>query len=236
MRARQQYNPKELILKAFGKEPETLDEIAQSVIATVNSQKDRNGKQIKLSGFSWNISYRSSVRNSHDAPVGYPKKWSSFDKGPNGEELPNGYPGFEGRVWIRYADRFDTFARNLSGTLTYPGTGGGGAYDGPWQNIETAWWQKYGYNMDKTATYPRPELYSWDYRFFTYDWPKVAELVSAHFEEYDKECVFARLQGKREWELPKNPGLHHKFLWEDAEMKAADDAFIATNPITKNRR
>lgn len=226
---KQHYDPKADILKIFGKEPETLNEVAQCVIATVNSKKDRKGRTVKLSGFSWDVSHSDSVSCSHYSPIGYPRNWGGMQKGEDGECLPRGYPGFEGRIWIRYAEDFDNFGYDLSGTLSHTGTGGSGSYNGPWATIATAWFKKYGYKR-KEANYSEPSLYSWDFRFFDSDWPKIAEMTAAHYDEWRKECFFHKLQGAGEWQLPTRPVLKHRFLWEDSEMKAADTEFIEANP------
>ncbi len=80
-------NPiKKNILKVFGKEPESLDELAKCVIAVINSKLDRNKKEVKVSGFAWDISYSELVRNTYSSPFGYDKNW----RGVSG--APKGYP------------------------------------------------------------------------------------------------------------------------------------------------
>ena len=84
------------------------------------------------------------------------------------KDVPDGYPGYQGRVWIRYRHKPQGFksSDNFRETLTYPGTGGGGGYDGPWQHISSLRWQ----NKD-----PGIAVYSWDYHFFLSDFPELAK-------------------------------------------------------------
>ena len=53
------------ILKIFKKEPETLDELAQCVIAVIESNN------VKVIGFQWDIKF-GDVPNTHHSPVGFP--------------------------------------------------------------------------------------------------------------------------------------------------------------------
>lgn len=187
---------KQRILDIFGSEPETLDELARCCIAVID-------RQDKVAGFSWDISYHDFVRNSHNAPLDGVTNFTWRDT------APKGYPGWRGRVWIRYerapkgwgSDPFDN-------TLTHPGTGGFGSYSGPWQRICSA---RFKYH-DK-AVYPEPKCYSWDYIIFLSDWPKIAEARN-------QERLMGALAG-----VAYTPETH-KFTWEDPSTVAADNDFL----------
>ena len=93
---------KQRILKACGSEPRTMDELAWAVIKTIESTKtdQYNGQNLcKVVGFAWAMGH-GTVRNTHSAPMNGEQNWSASD--PN---IPTGYPGWNGRVWIRYKDR-----------------------------------------------------------------------------------------------------------------------------------
>lgn len=202
---------KQRVLKAYGREPETLDELAQAVIKTINTTRcDRYDSKglCKVVGFSWDVSY-GMASNSHSAPINGKQNWSRRDK-----DLPTSYPGWIGRVWIRYSDRLHSGSSSgFSSTLTYPGTGGAGGYSGPWEAISSARWKRYGHKSAKDF-YPEIDCYSWDYRFYLSDWPALQDDV-------EKQQVYNTLAGI----VDNYPG--HKFLWEDTEVKIADAAFIA---------
>ena len=89
MHKRQQH-----IVDIYGKEPETLDELAQACIAVIS----HHGAPVK--GFAWNIHFDKTVSNSHHAPLDYKTNWCGRDK-----TAPRTHPGFYGRVWIRYEEK-----------------------------------------------------------------------------------------------------------------------------------
>jgi hypothetical protein len=92
---------KQHVLDVFGREPETLDELAYCTIKVIESVKaDRWGhskttETCNVVGFSWDIR-DSMVSNSHSAPLDGVSNWGGKDG------LPTVYPGWTGRVWIRY--------------------------------------------------------------------------------------------------------------------------------------
>ena len=204
---KQQYKDK--AVKIYGKEPSTLDELAERVMAVIN-YTSRNKSPVKVVGFSWSIIHSTQVTNSHYAPINRETNWSG-DK----FNVPTGYPGWKGRVWIRFNKDPDGFSSDFfPATLTYPGTGGAGAYNGPWSAICSAWYQTSKGNK-KSIKYPEPECRSWDYKFFNSDWPMLTE-------GYEKQRVWDILND-RDTAIPT-----HNFLWEDPEIKAADELFMKT--------
>ena len=212
---------KENILKVYGREPKSLGELAQCVIEVIDSQENRDHwynpkkhkprefKNHKVVGFAWDVSRSEEVSNTHSAPEGYPQNWARRD-----ESLPKSYPGWTGRVWIRYAD--DPYSFSSSGTfektLTHTGTGGFGGYNGPWEGVGSARFRRYGHSNTKTA-YPEIHYYSWDYRFYDLDWPEIAK-------SYEKARVIHHLGG---------PALvrQHSFKWTDPETEFRDNEFLA---------
>jgi hypothetical protein len=70
--------------------------------------------------------------------------------------------------------------------------------------------------------------FSWDYKIFDADWP---ELTANIINEFEKTKLIAILQEK-----PIPDILRHKFLWEDAATKEADEAFIRECIALGNRR
>lgn len=204
---------KKHMLNVFGKEPETLDEVAQCVIAMVNSEakKDNNNRVV---GFSWNIASSINVSNSHSAPEGHLTNWGRNEKDKNGTPLPTGHPGWEGRVWIRFEKPHTSFpSRDFSSSLTHPGTGGFGSYDGPWTRISSIRYQNLRRIFHDEFTWEEIHCYSWDYRFFDMDWPLIEEMNS-------KERVWDSLQGN----LVK---VHrHQFLWNDPLTVAYDNEMV----------
>jgi hypothetical protein len=151
------------IIKVYGHEPQTLDELAQAVIA-VAQLNCRN----TLVGFHWDIVYWDLVSNSHDSPIGQPQNWH---RDPN---LPPGYPGFLGRVWYRFSGPHGGFGSDaLRNSLTYTGTGGAGGYDGPWERLCHQVYE----HQKKYKTRIDVHCYSYDYRFFLSDWPLLENMV-----------------------------------------------------------
>jgi len=209
---------KENILQVYGREPETLDELARCVIHMIGSQengdifdcKNRSvEKMYKVLGFAWDMRYTNSVSNSHSSPEGYPQ---NFTRNLN---LPVGYPGWSGCVWVRYLEEYRSCGSTpFAKTLTHTGTGGSGSYDGPWKNIAEQQFNRYKslQRIPKDA-YPKPKIYSWDYKFYDLDWPALALYV-------EQQKMWSALS-----DLPW-PDRHY-FCWNDPDTLIADSAFIA---------
>ena len=197
------------IISVFGKEPETLDEIAKSCIAMINTKAT-------VVGFVWDIEYNQRTSNSHHAPIGGTTNWGNRNPG-----APRHYPGFEGRVWIRFS-KPPSFAPDLFNlTLTYPGTGGGGSYDSVWNSVYNVAWRSRGIKNFG----PRRDVfcYSWDYRFFLSDFPKYQIKFEKQHDRFLQETEWNLLKG-----CTKNPifKLKHRFNWNDLETIEADKEFL----------
>lgn len=189
------------IIEVYGREPQTLDELAQAVIAMaqVNCQN-------VLVGFHWDISYSDLVSNSHWSPIGQPQNWHHDPK------LPLGYPGFCGRVWYRFSGPPGGFGSDaLNNTLTHAGSGGYGGYNGPWERLCSQVYR----HQQKYRT-KRKDLdihcYSYDYRLFLSDWPLVENMVR-------QEQTFALL-------IDKDFRCKHRFAWDDPAQVERDQKIL----------
>lgn len=208
------------LVDAFGKMPKTLDEAAECVISVIN-------QHVPIIGFQWDIDYSSCVSNSHRAPIGCAR---NFNRDPN---LPTGYPGFEGRVWVRFANKeYTGFASDaFANTLTYTGTGSAGAYNGPWSAVTVAY-NLLRMKMRGEAIPPRPVLFSWDYRFYLSDFLGLPESMqqpaaehAAVNEQIAQENVWRILQDLSPQPLNRLR-LNHRFLWEHESVKQADQEIL----------
>lgn len=210
------------IVDVYGKLPETLDEVAESVIAVV-SQTD------PVVGFAWDINYNPKCSNTHYAPHNGKTNWGGHVKG-----APRNYPGFYGRFWIRYAEETkDVFGStgNLRKSLTHTGSGGGGSYNGPWVEICTAAFQAGRSGLPQkddlfALPIPTTKCFSTDYTIFLADHPglDIESAIAAHNLQQDKDEIWHAVSGTR-WTRQQFQ-LNHKFQWEDPATKAADEEFI----------
>lgn len=183
---------KKYILDLFGREPATLDDLGDCVRAVI----DNSG--VRCVGLQWEVRYSDQVSNSHDAPL---SGRTNFSRKP---ELPIGYPGWVGRIWVRYAEYPKSFGSEpFDRTLTYTGTGGFGSYNGPWHRVASAHYLQRIYKKQK-IDYPEPAIFSWDYRFFSDDWPAII-IWSA---------------------LTDNINRRHDYQWHDPEVWDQDQQFI----------
>jgi hypothetical protein len=205
----------------YGAEPKTMDELGPAIIQILNQhsevrisgKKRTESAKARCVGLSWQLRHSDHVSNSHSNPEGFPSNWEGKDG------LPTGYPGWSGRVWVRYVREegysfgSDPFRR----ALFHTGTGGGGSYNGPWEGVSSARWHRYGHKRGADM-YPEICCYSWDCRVYDTDWPEITANI---MDAYEKECMWATLNNRS---LPASPS--HHFLWEDPDTKAADEAFM----------
>ncbi len=206
----------QLLIDSYGKLPSTLDEVAESCIAVIKQSHP-------LVGFAWDIKFAGITSNSHQSPINGVRNWGAKN------DKPNGYPGFSGRVWVRYAESTDGFGSDcLVNTLTYPGTGGFGSYNGVWQRIATA---AYHERFNDSSRFPIYDVicFSWDYIFFLEDFPALKATLGAAIDKFKLEQDDLEIWNKLKGKYCKRPDfqLHHKFLWEDSETKAADEEYMA---------
>jgi hypothetical protein len=142
-------------------EPETIHDMGEFI-------KKASGD--KLVGLQLELVFSEKVSNSHHSPIGKPQNWSSRNN-----DLPTSYPGYQGRIWFRAREDHSAtgwshnLVRNGSVAIGHVGTGGYGAYSGPW---ETIYGIQYRLQRTKLVT-PRINCYSYDYRIFVEDFPNL---------------------------------------------------------------
>ena len=214
--------PNKLYAQAiYGSEPTTMDELGPAIIQILNqhseiriSGKNRiESPKTRCVGLSWDLTHHDHVSNSHSGPEGFPQNFMRK------EGVPTGYPGWSGRVWVRYVrqDGYSFGSDPFRRALFHTGTGGGGSYNGPWEQVSHLRYKRYGHQRGANM-YPEICCFSWDCRMYDSDWPDItANLLG----QYEKECMWATLNDK-----PLPSPLKHRFLWEDPDTKAADLAFI----------
>lgn len=191
-------------LEIVGAEPASLNELAQGVIQVINSQpatRSGRGRRVQVAGLQWQIDF-GQVSNSHDRPIRGITNWGGRVHG-----APRDYPGWHGRVWVRYAAPIDSFGSDpWRSTLTYPGTGGFGSYDGPWTRLYSTWFRA---GACRPRDWSEPQIFSWDFRFFLQDWPALERAIEA-------ERISAILRDQKFYYA------QHRFLWEDPRILALD--------------
>jgi hypothetical protein len=198
------------VRKIYGRLPTDMDDLGHCVRAVLNAQPastNMYAKPIKVIGLHWDVEHRALISNTHECPLDGVTNWGGDRPG-----APRGYPGWQGRVWVRYADPIDSFGNSpWDATVTHPGTGGWGSYEGVWKNICGKHYQVFGGNR-KMATYPQPQCYSWDFKIFDQDW----------------ECIPREIT----WVLLNSvnpvPGskMTHKFDWDDPHTVKWDKEFM----------
>lgn len=179
-----------------------MDELGPYIVSRVS-------KKTPCVGLAWNLEWRSEVSNTHSSPKGYKSNWGGREKNEDGSPVPRAYPGWFGRIWIRYEpdpEFFDS-SRLLEAERIYPGTGGAGSYDGIWKEIERAQY------LNQIPYKKRIHCYGWDVKIWDWDWPEISEV-------YEKERAWAALKN----EEPARP--KHKFSWTDPDTLTEDRKFI----------
>jgi hypothetical protein len=209
---------KQYLINTFGHDPLTLDDLAECTIALINNELQRPNKFYgytgggKVIGFKWELVHQDKISNTHHAPLDGVTNWGGDH--PSGVR---GYPGWYGRVWVRFSVRSGSFGSDaFRTTLTHTGTGGGGAYDGPWQNISSIIYDNFGHKRPEGVFIPSTNMYSYDYRIFDSDFPKVKEI-----DEITKIKLWNLLKEKATAEF------RHTYLWEDQHTKKLDTEFLA---------
>ncbi len=187
---------KKFILDIFGREPSTLDELGDCVRAVIDNELNKSGN--RCVGLQWDVHYSQTVSNTHNAPMSGIINFGSRDG------KPTSYPGWYGRVWVRYAEYPKSFGSEpFNGTLTYTGTGGYGSYRGPWEHIARTHYERQ-LRKKKKLDYSEPAIFSWDYKFFLNDWSKIAVWATLSEKEFHK----------------------HRYHWVDPEFHKLDQEFI----------
>lgn len=187
-------------------EPTTLDELFEWIKAVIGEQ------DVGILGLSWDITYTDKVSNSHRAPIGEATNWD------RDTTKPCHYPGFGGRLWIRYKNYPKTFGSEpVEKTFTHTGTGGVGGYIGPWERAISAY---YNYNLPRRgervqkAVGTKPHCFSWDYRFFLQDFPALQKNI-------EQQQVLNILSGDTEPLC-----INSKKTWTDPQAEIDDNEII----------
>lgn len=212
------------VFETYGKEPETLSEVAEAMIAVVR-------QLLPLAGFSWSIHYDDRVPTTHSAPLNGERNWGGLGSGPR-----HLYPGFSGRIWLRFKEEPKAFSVSeaLESALGHTGTGGSGSYSGPWEDLENKRYELYGMSSKFNLF-----IYSYDFRFYLSDFPLFERQTHDDIKEFelneDKKQAWAKLSGERF--VREKYGANLQYLWEDSQIAAEDTEFwemhFGDAPFTK---
>lgn len=186
--------------KKYG-EPHDLDSLAHHVIQVISAEHP-------VVGFSWDIRYGQKISNSHSAPIHGVQNFGGQ------KDRALGYPGWSGRVWIRYGlkehhDWSGPGSGPFMRTNTHTGTGGYGDYDGPWTELVSANYR----NRNVLPMMNPPSVFSWDYRIYEQDWPAVKQWRK-------QQTVWAALSDT----APAHQ--HHWFDWADPATVKQDQEYL----------
>lgn len=137
------------LIKLFGKEPSSLDELAQCVIVSINNTLASEKIDNCVTGFAW------AIQKANLAARG-----------------TSTVPGWYGRVWVRLLNEVDTFRPSalFDCTLTQTFSGGQGPYGAPW---EVLYWNENQLPRDKCRI--RHQCFSWKYEIYDHNWPLVKD-------------------------------------------------------------
>lgn len=196
-----------------------IQELTHIIIDRVNDnlKKDNN----KVVGLQLVLSWYDRVSNSHSAPVGKPTNGGRLGF------LPTGYPGWSGRVWIRYDKKcFKGWGGSdpIRGTGLHTGTGGFGTYSGPWTKLAHSIFDAELIDKISLKKYNdlKPVCHSWDCRVFAEDFPEILEL-------YQMDKCFDLLANGGESQR------EYSYCWEDPETAAADKLLIERFESMENK-
>jgi hypothetical protein len=174
-----------------------------------------------LAGLALKLIWKDKVSNTHDAPRNGVTNWGGRTEG-----APTGYPGWSGRIWVRYYPPVkSTFGHDpVRGARVFTGTGGFGHYDGPWQPAYSAWYEL-NKSRKRRAHNGEPQCYSYDVRIFADDFPELL---------FEYNCVLAqlRLEGRlyrEDWlnggNMVNHPELY--YVYTNPEIQQQDEQLIA---------
>lgn len=158
-------------------EPSTINGIGNFILKACGD---------KLVGLQLDMRFIESVSNTHHAPIGKPRNWHS------NPELPKGYPGYYGRIWLRASDTVPHNAFHCSDMLSSSscaigniGDGGYGPYGGMWENVYNTAYRLQRKNIEAKS----PRCYSYDYRIFVEDFPSL-------WAQYLTDCLAGEITTK----------------------------------------
>lgn len=191
---------RDALFKKYG-EPTNMEELARFV---VNASNDKLPKREHIVGIYWEVRY-GDVGCTHSAPIMGEQNWSGK------LDLPRSYKGFSGRVWIRkkIENDFCSLSERIAKSYTYTGSGGGGAYNGPWTKLSHMHSQYHG--MGRVSPEEKLNIFSWDYRMYADDFPFMSQ--------FEEEIIISRLKDE------KPPIIKSSVFWESEATKEQDDIF-----------
>ena len=151
---------KNRVIARYG-EPVNFEEMLSKCKQYMEEVAFKNKIKILMLGVQ--VGYSNQTSNTHSCPIGGKCNWRWK------KTLPQGYPGWSGRLWVAYSKdptsvnvhMFDS----LSQVYLHTGTGGYGWYQNPWiGNMHM---------LSKQECYPL----SWDVRIWASDWPLVRKNI-----------------------------------------------------------
>lgn len=167
-------------------------------------------------GLKLDVGWSDRISNSHSSPQNGVQNFNSSNN------LPRGYPGWSGRVWIRYAQEARPWGSDsLLQVLLHTGTGGAGAYGGPWQDISSDLYaaDPKRYNRDM-------HLYSWDCKIWASDHPELWDLHRQMQETLELDNAQRAIQGENPLMLPKIT-----WCWQSQQARDYDREFYESRKV-----
>jgi hypothetical protein len=191
----------------------SIDEMCEFIRSTTANNcynSIRDGRRLLLTGLALSMQWSDRVSNSHSCPINGTTNWDCDDT------LPTGYPGFNGRIALRF-DRSPTgFSTDvLHGSCAHGGSGG-------WRPSVKVW-----KDVSRRATDANlPGHYTeYELRIYVEDFPKLAR----HMEQ---------LKTMHLLQFPDKPFLLLRdYVWIDPLQQALDDQLesIGNGSLTEHR-
>lgn len=167
----------------------SIEDFRLKAIEMINSWNKPYGVKLLELNFE-NVKWNVKVSNSHSAPIGYQQNWCG-NKDKDG--VPNGYPGWEGRVTGKYSKDVPREGMSVSGSFCDSGipglnTGTGGGFP------------SFGYDL----------------KLFLYDFPLIHEQFKAQLNNREElvEKIRLREAADKQWESDQ-----FEFVSSNAEYK-----------------
>ena len=190
---------------------DVINNIGNEIIVRTNKNLEKYNN--KLIGLVFEVRYSKIVGNTHSCPINGVTNWALREEGK-----PTGYPGFHGRVWLRFMNNQGSFGSNvLYKTGLNTGTGGGGSYDGIWKQLITASYKLSKVTNETNETELRNKYnlfcYSYDCKIFLDDFSGMQHL-------FNKLITFDAIAGT-------NKTIQQlRFEWEDKIHTSKDEQLV----------
>lgn len=210
------HNRYDRLLSEYAKPIKSMHDLMQFCIFIINQECAEYNTRV--AGLHIDTLYKTRVSNTHSCPIiGSTNFHQSATRA-------NGYPGFSGRIWLRFASNLDlkkatnmrrvsSFSMNTRSTILHTGTGGYGTYDNEaWEELF------YAHRCEKTDDFYFYPL-SYDVKFFMHDilylFPDYINVLLDHDE---KNAIFKLLSNDIQ---PPSP-LIFKYAWDDPNYEKID--------------